>query len=110
MLTLTGRTWYVATLVMALGANATEFLAKYHIRRCLKSIPRSAADPAERLRLQQVWSWHAHRSGLWDLVSLGLALLAIGFWLVSRSRREPGSLDVPIALLALYVSLFLCFI
>jgi hypothetical protein len=108
MPTLAGRPWYVATLVMALGANATEFLAKYHASRCL--IPRSTADPAERLRLQQVWSWHAHQSGLWDCVSLGIAFLAIGSWLVSRSRHEPGSLDGPIALLALYVVQFLSFV
>ena len=63
--------------------------------------------PAERLRLHEAAAWHVHRSDLWGLVGLGFAALAVGSFLASRWRREPGPPVVPIALGCLYVLLFL---
>jgi hypothetical protein len=101
------RKLYLTASALILGAIAAQLLAKHHAGRGMMAMARAAAMPTERLRVHEAAAWHAHGSGLCDLASLGFAALAVGSFLASRRRREPGRQGVPIALGCLYVLLLL---
>lgn len=107
MSSLAGHKWYVAALVLVLGAIAAQFLAKHHAGRGMTAMARAAAMPVVRLQSHQIAAWHSHRSDLLNLVGFGFAVLAVGSWLLSRRRREPGPQGVLPALLFVYVLLLL---
>jgi hypothetical protein len=104
---LASRKLYLTASALILGAIAAQLLAKHHAGRGMMAMARAAGMPAERSRLREAAAWHVHRSGLWELVGFGFAALAVGSWVASRKRREPGPQGVPLILLCLYVSLLL---
>ena len=107
MSALAKRKLFPAASASLVGAIAAQFLAKTHAARGMMVMARAAGMPAERSRLYEAAVWHAHRSGLWELVSFGLVALAVGFWVASCKRREPGPQGVPLVLLCLYALLLL---
>jgi len=107
MSTLARRRWYVAALALIFGAIAARLLAMHHAKCGMMAMARASAFPEDRLRLREVAYWHVHRYGLWDLIGLGFATVAVSSWLVSRKRRELGSQGLLLVLLGLYVLLFL---
>jgi hypothetical protein len=87
---LAGRKWYVAALLLILGAIAAQLIGQYHTGRGVMAIARAAAVPAEWLQVRQIASWHVQRARQWGFTCFGLFALAAASWLISFSRREPG--------------------
>lgn len=102
MSALAKRKLYLAAAALFLGAIAAQVLAKHHVGHGMMAAARAVAVPAARLALQAAAAWHVRRSGLWDVVSLGFAAIAVGFWAASRKRHEPGPQWVPLGLLCFY--------
>jgi hypothetical protein len=101
-----GRRFHAVALALIIGAIATDFLGKYHVGRGIMASARSATgQPAVRLQLKHVVSWHLQRSQRWGALSLGLAAVSVGCWLFSLSRRETGGRGVLLTLFAFYVFL-----
>ena len=107
MAALSRRKWCSAALVLAIGANATQLLAKHHAGLGMRTAARAAAEPAEWPRLRQSAFWHARRSDIWGGISLGLALLAVVCWALAHRYRESGPQSVLLALLSIYLLLLL---
>ena len=107
MSALAKRKLYLTASALILGAIAAQFLAKHHAGRGMMAMARAAGVPAERFQLQEATARHVHRSSLWELVSFSFVALAVGSWVASRKRREPGPQGVPLVLLCLYALLLL---
>ena len=101
---------YLIASALILGAIAAQLFAKDHAGRSVMAMARATSIPLERSRLLEVAAWHGQRSGLWDLFGLGFAALAVGFWVASRRRHEPGLQGVPLVLLCLYMLLLFLFV
>jgi hypothetical protein len=102
-----GRKRYSAALILALGAIAAQLLAMHHAKRGVMAMARVSAVGAERLQLRPVAYWHAHRSGWWGIVSLGLAFAFVFCWALTHREHRPGSQGVLLLLLSVYVLLAL---
>jgi hypothetical protein len=104
------RKWYLASLILILGAIATLVIGNYHHGGALVARTRARVVPslseAERLSLRQLASWHSRQSAQWGLISMGSLVLAVCSALISRRRRECGRLSVVLLLFAMYFLLF----
>jgi hypothetical protein len=107
---------YVTAAALLLGAIAAGFLAKLHAGRGMMALARRAEKmnsaratglPMEETGLRDEAAWHVRRSGLWDVVGLGLAALGIAFGAASCKRCEPGPPGVLLLLFGVYVLLLL---
>jgi hypothetical protein len=58
------REWYVAALVLILGAIAARLLAMHHAKCGMMAMARASAFPADRVPLREVAYWHVRRSGI----------------------------------------------
>ncbi|MDG3005654.1 hypothetical protein [Paludisphaera mucosa] len=105
MSTLARRKLYLATSALLLGAIAAHFLSMGQAARGMMAMARAAGMPAERSRLHEAAAWHVRRSGHYEFLGLGLAVLAMGAWWGSRNRDEPGPQIVLVILLGLYLLL-----
>jgi len=99
------RKLYLVASTLLLAAIAAQVLAKRHAGRGMLMMARAAGMPEEQLQLRPIANWHAHRSDLWNVVSLGLAALAVGFWVAFGRGGEPGLPIVLLALTCLYLLL-----
>lgn len=100
-----GRKLYLSSSALLLGAIVARILALHHAGRGVMASAKAVAMPTQRSRLREFATWHFRRSGHWELVGLVFVALAIGFWVASRRRCEPGLQGVPIVLLCFYVLL-----
>jgi len=107
MAILTRHKWSSAALVAAIGANATQLLAKYHAGVGRMTMARATVERAERERLHHIAFWHAHGSDMWGAISLCLALFAVGCRALARRFHEAGHPGVLVGLLSLYLLLLL---
>ena len=107
MSALAKRKLYLTASDLIFGAIAAQLLAKHHAGLGMIAMARAAYMPAARSQLHEAAAWHIHRYGLWEVVSFGFAALAVGSWVASRKRREPGPQVVPLVRHCLYVLLLL---
>jgi hypothetical protein len=126
MASLSGRKWYTAALVLAIGAIAAQLLGQYEAGRGLTTMARgtqalsdarrdadlgmdavSRTEVAEWQRLRHSAYRHAHRAVLWGGASTALVSLAAICWALSTLRGGRGGRGVVPALLAIYLLLLL---
>lgn len=99
------RRLYLTASALFLGAVAARVLALHHAGLGVMASAKALAMPTERSRLREFATSQFRRSGHWDLAGLVLVAFAIGFWIASRRRDEPGPQGVPILLFCFYVLL-----
>jgi hypothetical protein len=102
---LSRRRWFATATLLMVAAIAARLLAMHHEGRAMMAMARAAAVPTERVQRIDAGFLHARTSGQWDRAGVGLAVLAIGSWLLSRRRHEPGGKIVPFILLTFYILL-----
>ena len=126
MTSLTGRKWYTAAVILAIGAIAAQLLGKYEadlgkttMGAASRPFPTPGGMPTsgwraaprtetpEWQRLELAASQHAHRAELWGGAGAALVSLAAICWAFSSLRGEPGGRGVVPALLAIYLLLLL---
>jgi hypothetical protein len=129
MTAFTRRSWYFAALAVAGGAIASQLVSKHYAGLGMTSVARSGqaladselhqgsghralakTEADESKRLKEVAFRSAHRADQWGGVSLVLALLAAIYWVLARFRRKSSGHRWLLALLAVYLLLFLLMI
>jgi hypothetical protein len=103
-----GRRWFMAALVLAVGAIVCQGLAKGQDSRGNRAAAQARAQAQtsglarERVVNTAVLA-HRRTSRILAVVSLGLILSAAGSWLVSRARGETRPKDVMALLILIYI-------
>lgn len=99
---LTGRTWTVAAIVLAVTAIGLECAAKCHDGLGMMAVAR-AAQENHRKDVHTVVARHRGQSALWGRLGVVSALLAVGCWVTAQITREPGPHGPFVVVIVAYV-------
>lgn len=97
-----GRTWFRATAALIVSAIVSHWIGLWHNGRHL-TIYTHALMGKTLPRNQAIIDHHGCLMSFWMTLGLILALWAIGCWVISGMRQEPGRHSVIMVLMAMYV-------